>query len=353
MMSTQEFLQSLNIAPLDDSQSSQVMSPTTQVTALHAQTTANDENLTDQKDKQEKNLTLQPLNTEKKGTYRIWRFRTKASILGHTVGTSTGQIYLHNLDSATYDDNKLKKAIAASPRLQKLDIQVYSAILNCVQGAHIQSILDRFEANVEPGFGCLAIRSLDKFFQHDTEKQRSISSMELINLSPRSHSPRDIDTFISRFRVLKHIARDDVGNSILLEVLFRAFASIPPLAIEWAAWKRNSIDEDIDTLLNNAEQITADAVCRGGWSRASQYPHYGANVNPIPYPSQDYDMQANPANKQFEENRTCYNCGEKGHIRPNCPKPRKAKGQGKGNDMAHFAQMIADAVISGMNSKNC
>ena len=107
--------------------------------------------------------------------------------------------------------------------------------------------------------------------------------------------------------------------------------------------------------MNNAEYITGDAVCRGGWSRAAQYSsQYGANANDIPNPI-DHEIQANPANQKVAETRTCYNCGEKGHIRPNCTKPRKAKGQGKGQfngDMANLAQLIAEAVITGLNAKN-
>ena len=357
MMSTEEFLEALennfesHSAPSEVSQPSQVMSPSAQVTAYAAQS-SNENPAAETKDKHEKNLTLQPLNTDKKGTYRIWRFRAKASILGHMAGTSMGHFYLQIVDSESYDDTKLKQTIIASPVLSKLDIQVYSAILNCIQGMQIQPILNRFEANVEQGHGCLAIRNLDRFFQHDTEKQRSICSMELINLTPRSHSPRDMDSFLSRFRVLKHTAKNDVGKSILTEVLFRAFAPIPPLAIEWAAWKRNSIEEDIDELIHNADQIISDAVCRGGWSKAVQYSQYGAIAHEYQEYHENHDLQAYAANKQHEETRTCLNCGEKGHIRPNCPKPRKAKGQPKGNDMAHFAQMIADAVVKGLGSKN-
>jgi hypothetical protein len=39
-------------------------------------------------------------------------------------------------------------------------------------------------------------------------------------------------------------------------------------------------------------------------------------------------------NKDWATNKTCYECGEKGHIKPNCPVLKKKKADSNGNDDA-------------------
>ena len=51
-------------------------------------------------------------------------------------------------------------------------------------------------------------------------------------------------------------------------------------------------------------------------------------------------------------NVTCWNCGEKGHFRTNCTKPKKKQNQkfGDDNDSVNSAEDIGDALILRVNS---
>ena len=51
-------------------------------------------------------------------------------------------------------------------------------------------------------------------------------------------------------------------------------------------------------------------------------------------------------------NVTCWNCGEKGHFRTNCTKPKKKQNQkfGDDNDFVNSAEDIRDALILSLNN---
>ena len=52
-------------------------------------------------------------------------------------------------------------------------------------------------------------------------------------------------------------------------------------------------------------------------------------------------------------NKICWNCGEKGHFRTNCTKPKKKQNQkfGDDNDSVNSAEDIGDSLILTVNSR--
>ena len=66
----------------------------------------------------------------------------------------------------------------------------------------------------------------------------------------------------------------------------------------------------------------------------------------------DLSKSKNRGKSLNRSNVTCWNCGEKGHFRMTCTKPKKKQNQkfGDDNDSVNSAEDIGDALILSVNS---
>ena len=292
-------------------------------------------------------LTLRALSTDRPEEYDGWRNMAMAEIA--SSGAEPGRVmgYINSLGQLdTYPAAELTRTIAEHSDLKLLDMRVYAAVLACLSGSMQKAAEDRIRSQVPFGAGGLAIRKLDAWFNHGAKRRKAAATRQLLALKPTGQSAAAMETFLSSFRLLMSQAgAGAVGKEVQLDILQRATESHPRLSMVWFAWKAARRD-DVDSLTEMLEEAIADGMfgARGARPGAAAWAAFADAENDVARQAAAEGSQWEaPAGRQAfvarhnaamappvapqqapPDQRTCYSCGQVGHIAQYCT--RRAAG---------------------------
>ena len=306
---------------------------------------------------------LRPLDTGRPEEYEAWRYSVSAELVGSGPHTDLVLRYIQAIsDRVGFGDAKLSAEIARDPEMRTLDAKLFAAILSCLAGQRRNAVEERIRATVPFAAGALALRCLDGWFQQGAERRRHEATRELMNLQPAGQTPAALERFFTRFRLLTHQAGGGIGEYARIEILQRA-ARHPRLAMVHAAW-RQAGGVDADDLLTKLEEAVAEAMhaadtkgngaawavlgmgeptwmehdemtaeIRGAEVRAAAAmgaPRSGNAPRP-PTPAQGAAVVSG---------QRCFGCGQRGHIRRECPHSRPGAGA-RGAERGQHDELMA------------
>ena len=311
-------------------------------------------------------ITLRPLNVGKPESYENWRKGAQAAVACRAGVDQVAMDYLAEIDNPQRPNEELVAAVKQVPALRVLDMHLYLAILDCIDGDRRDTVLDRVHARAKLGEGCVALRCLDSIFQRSSTKQRAAATAEILHLTPRGSGATAMDDFLARFRTLLSRAGTGVGPAVQADILQRAAAGHPVLGPVAAAWKHGD-GEDAQLLLERLEAAVAEGMyaSKGGG-------HIRAWAVQDRTPMQELEDELEPdrgaamaAAQRTAPERTggpeCWSCGKRGHRQYECQKggkkTEKGKGKGKNSDETMTMRMdrverMLERISSQLASKN-
>ena len=284
---------------------------------------------------------LRALDAGKPEAYDNWRRSAQAAVACRAGVEPVAMEYLAEIDNPRRTDAELTAIAKQVPALRVIDMHLYTAILDCIDGHRRDTVLNRIHASVGFGEGGLALRCLDRIFQRSSVKQRAAATAELLHLAPSGPGAMAIDDFLARFRTLLSRTGTDVGPAAQADILQRAAAGHPVLGAVAAAWKHGD-GEDAGLLLERLEAAAAEGLYAG---KAGGHVRAWAALSATPEPEVERRQQLDTAMAATERTATvggvggpeCWSCGMRGHRQFECPKGKKtengkSKGKGKGQD---------------------
>ena len=305
-------------------------------------------------------IRLRTLDVGMPESYQNWRLATKAVIACRDDENETLMDYLEAIENPAVQDDGLVAALREKPFARRVDRQLYSALLECIEGAKRDAFVDEIRTTVPFGSGCLALRCLDRKLRADTARARVAATTELLNLAPRGKSAAALDEFLSRFRVLVASAgAENTGPAVRTEVLQKATLGHPVLGHVLMAW-RHAGAQDPQALLHRLEEVVAGGKSGGlragaaAWAAIEDDGHdlsashdCGAGGSLAGVDPWSAWMAAAAAATQQAAPKTgaapgkqCWSCGQKGHLQRNCP-ATQAQAHGNADKM--------DAILSALN----
>ena len=141
---------------------------------------------------------------------------------------------------------------------------------------------------------------------------------------------------------------DKIKALILMSSLPESWDTIVAAISNSCGSKKQKFDEIRDVVLS-------DSICKrkvgDSWGNAFSIDRRGRSKTKGQN-QHDRSKSKNRGKSPNRSNVTCWNCGEKGHFRTNCTKPKKKQNQKFGyyNDSVNSAEDIGDALILSVNS---
>ena len=204
-------------------------------------------------------LRLRTLDTDHPAGYANWRLAAKAAILCRADDPKL-DVYISLIDDARYAADQVAAQAQADAGIRVVDRLLYSALIECIEGGRREFILDELRTTVPFGSGCLVLRCLDKKFGQANERAKVAATAELLNLKTAGRSAKDLDAFLSRFRVLVATAGSaNAGPAVQVEVLQRVAVGHPVLGPVLMAWRQAGC-LDPAVLREKIEDIVAEGL---------------------------------------------------------------------------------------------
>ena len=285
-------------------------------------------------------IVLRALDVGKPEAYDNWRRSAQAAVACRAGVDPVAMEYLAEIDNPLRSDAEVAAVAKRVPMLRVIDMYLYTAILDCIDGHRRETVLNRIHASVGFGEGGLALRCLDRVFQRSSVKQRAAATAELLHLTPSGPGAAAMDDFLARYRTLLSRTGADVGPSVQADILQRAAAGHPVLGAVAAAWKHGD-GEDAGQLLERLEAAVAEGLYTGkAIGQAKAWAALGAAHEPVVERRLEPELDTAMAAAQRAApvvsvgGPECWSCGMRGHRQFECQQSRKKaeKGKGKGKD---------------------
>ena len=117
-------------------------------------------------------LKLRALDTGRPASYANWRLTTKAALACRSDDPRL-QKYIDLIEDLSVQGALLEEGVSGVPGLRVVDKMLYSAVLDCVEGARKDEVLDELRTTVTFGSGRFAMRRLGRKFQQAGARTRS------------------------------------------------------------------------------------------------------------------------------------------------------------------------------------
>ena len=177
----------------------------------------------------EKQLFLKDLPADP-ADYGRWRYSVKAAVLaiaGDPVAARAYLLEVEALNLISFDDLSAR----LDPLLFKLDVKLFSALLQCCRGAAQQKYLEAIEARAAFGCGRQALRILDASHRFDEPSIRSKASAAIVQMSCKDmHGLRE---YLYKFR-LYVVQMGGIAEPLGLELLRNHLGHIRELEAHFA-----------------------------------------------------------------------------------------------------------------------